>query len=168
MVITRPAVTVLVVCLFGVCGLLAKPVATKAKQSTAKARAATRVVSARSGATKRPLKKKAAYRKPVPYKPAAPAAPTSNRLRDVQLALIERGYLQSDGNSAWNGQCVEALKRFEASQKVRVDGKIDAKMLIALGLGPKYDSNLSLPVPSANNGSVVAADQSPNLEQQRN
>lgn len=168
MVKTRPAVTVLVVCLVGFCSLLAKPVAKTAKQSAAKARAATRVVSARSSATKRPFSKKAAYRKPIPYKPAAPAVPASNRLREVQTALIERGYLQGDGNGVWSAQCVEALKRFEASQNVRIDGKIDSKMLIALGLGPKYDANLSLPVPSAGGGSVVAADQSPNLEQPLN
>ena len=167
MVITRPAVTVLVVCLVGVCGLLAKPVATKAKQAAAKARTATKVSSTRTSASKRPTPKRVAYRKPAPYKPAAPAAPASNRLREVQLALVERGYLQGDGNGAWNAQCVEALKRFEADQKVRVDGKIDSKMLIALGLGPKYDNNLNLPVPSGSTGIVVAADQGTNNEQPR-
>jgi hypothetical protein len=80
---------------------------------------------------------------------------------------VERGYLQGDGNGAWNTQCVEALKRFEADQKVRVDGKIDSKMLIALGLGPKYDNNLSLPVPSGSTGIVVAADQATSNEQPR-
>lgn len=167
MVITRPAVTVLVVCLVGVCGLAAAPVANKAKQSAAKARTATRVSSTRTSATKRPLPKRVAYRKPAPYKPAAPVAPASNRLHEVQLALIERGYLQGDGNGVWNAQCVEALKRFEADQKVRVDGKIDSKILIALGLGPKYDNNLNLPVPSGSSGTVVAADQGNNNEQPR-
>ncbi len=167
MVITRPAVTVLVVCLVGACGLLAKPVATKAKQAAAKARTAAKVSSARTGVPKRPLPTRVAYRKPAPYKPVAPTAPASNRLREVQVALIERGYLQGDGNGAWNAQCVEAMKRFEADQKVRVDGKIDSKMLIALGLGPKYDNNLNLPVPSSSTGTVVAADQSNNNEQPR-
>lgn len=167
MVITRPAVTVLVVCLAGVCGLLAKPVATKAKQAAAKATTATKVSSTRTSASKRPTPKRLAYRKPAPYKPVAPTAPSSNRLREVQLALVERGYLQGDGSGAWNAQCVEALKRFEADQKVRVDGKIDSKTLIALGLGPKYDDNLNLPVPSGSSGIVVAVEQATNNDQPR-
>jgi len=167
MVITRPAVTVLVVCLVGVCGLAASPATTKAKQAAAKSRTATKVSSARKGVAKRPLAARVAYRKPAPYKPVAPSAPASNRLREVQLALIDRGYLQGDGNGAWNAQCVEALKHFETDQKVRVDGRIDSKMLIALGLGPKYDNNLNLPVPSGSTGTVVAADQSNNNEQPR-
>lgn len=158
MVITRPAVTVLVVCLTFVMGLAAKPVSSKAKQAAAKARTATRKTS---------QKRVVAYRKPVPRRASAPVAPTSDRLRNVQAALIERGYLQGEANGQWNGQCVEALKKFEADQKVRVDGKIDSKMLIALGLGPKYDSNLSLPVPDGNSGLVVAADQSSNNDLQR-
>lgn len=159
MVITRPAVTVLVVCLSVSMGWAAQPASTKAKQAATKARTATR----KSSQTKA-----LAYHKPVPRKPSAPVAPASNRLREVQLALIERGYLSGDASGAWNAQCVEALKKFEADQKVRVDGKIDSKVLIALGLGPKYDSNLSLPVPSGASGAVVAADQSNNNEPQRN
>jgi peptidoglycan hydrolase-like protein with peptidoglycan-binding domain len=150
MVITRPAVTVLVVCLSFVMGLAAKPVVSKAKQSAAKARTATRKTS---------QKRTVAYRKPVPRRTSTPVVPGSERLRHVQTALIERGYLQGEATGQWNAQSVEALKKFEADQKVRVDGKIDSKMLIALGLGPKYDSNLSLPVPGSSSGLVVAADQ---------
>ncbi len=166
MVITRPAVTVLVVCLVFSFSLTAAPAASKAKQAAAKARTAAKVSSTR-GQANRPSSRRVAYRKPAPYKPSAPAAPASNRLREVQLALVERGYLQGDGNGAWNAQCVEALKHFEADQKVRVDGKIDSKMLIALGLGPKYDNNLNLPVPSGSTGIVVAADQATNNDQPR-
>ena len=94
-------------------------------------------------------------------------SPGSNRIREVQQALLERGYLKSEVTGSWNAASVEALKRFEADQKVKVDGKIDSKTLIALGLGPKYDNNLNLPVPGAS-GTVVAADQATNNEPQRN
>lgn len=159
MVITRPAVTVLVVCLGLGGGLFAKTTAPKAKQAAAKARTATRKTSSHTKAV--------AYRKPVPRRATAPTVPASDRIRSVQQALIERGYLQGDANGQWSASSVEALKHFEADQHVKVDGKIDSKMLIALGLGPKYDRNLALPVPDSSTGLVVAADQGSSNEQQR-
>jgi len=156
MVITRPALTVLVLCLSVSLGWAVKPNPVKAKQAAAKARTATRKSSYK------PSTRVAAYRKPVPRRVSAPAAPGNERLREVQTALIERGYLQGEPTGVWSAQCVDALKRFETDQKTKVDGKIDSKMLIALGLGPKYDSNLSLPVPNGSSGLVVAADQSNN------
>lgn len=157
MVITRPAVTALVVCLVGSLGLVAKPVSNGAKQAATKARTATRQsAQAKSVGGKSSKGKVVAYRKPIPRKFVAPASPGSDRIRSVQMALIERGYLQGEATGSWNAASVEALKKFETAQKVRVDGKIDSKMLIALGLGPKYDNGLN--GPSATD-SAVAADQ---------
>lgn len=160
----RSTITILVACLIGACGLLAKPVATQSNHTAVKSRTASRVSSAKTIATR---KSRAAYRKPVRRQPVSPSSPGSSRIREVQEALAERGYLQSEATGSWNVASADALKRFESDQKVRVDGKIDAKTLIALGLGPKYDNNLNLPVPSAS-GTVVAADQSTNNEPQRN
>lgn len=158
MVITRPAVTVLAVCICAGLGWAAKPSSTKAKQSAAKARTATKKTSS---------KRVVAYRKPAPRKVSAPVVPGFERLRSVQQALIERGYLHQTASGVWNAESIDALKKFEADQKVKVDGKIDSKMLIALGLGPKYDNNLRLPVPSGNGGLVFAADRSGNNDSQQ-
>lgn len=167
MVITRSAVTALVVCLVGACGLLAKPVANQVKHAAPKARTATKVSSARTLAARKTAQSaRTPYRKPAPRQTVAPVSPASSRIREVQQALMERGYLRSEVSGSWNAASIEALKRFEADQKVRVDGKIDSKTLIALGLGPKYDNNLNLPVPGAS-GNVVAADQATNNEPQR-
>ena len=160
----RSTITILVACLIGDGGLLAKPVATQSNHTAVKARTASRVSSAKTIATR---KSRVAYRKPVRRQTVSPSSPGSSRIREVQEALAERGYLQSEATGSWNVASADALKRFESDQKVRVDGKIDAKTLIALGLGPKYDNNLNLPVPSAS-GTVVAADQSTNNEPQRN
>lgn len=160
MVITRPAVTVLVLCLAStLAGAPKAPSSARAKQATARAKTATSSSSSQ---------KKVAWRRPVPRKPSAPASPASDRIRLLQLALIERGYLQSDPTGSITPQTVEAIKKFEADQKWKVDGKIDSRILIALGLGPKYDANLPLPVPSGYSSSSVAADQSPQNEPQRN
>lgn len=49
---------------------------------------------------------------------------------------------------------------------MKVDGKLNAKALIELGLGPKYDRNLALPVP-ASGGAVLADDGRQQFDLQR-
>ncbi len=132
----RPSFTVLLFCLLATLAWSAAP---PARNSAVRAKAAAR---------KAPQKKRVAYRKPVARKPSAPATPASTRIRAVQQALIERGYLNGEPNGVWGPPSVEAMKKLETDQNVKVDGKIDSKMLIALGLGPQYDSNLSLPTPA--------------------
>jgi peptidoglycan hydrolase-like protein with peptidoglycan-binding domain len=167
MVITRPVVTALVVCFVFCMGLSAKPTTrptVKAKATASKSRTASRATAQVTRATKtKPRYTKTSSR--AVRKAVAPSNPGSERIREVQQALVDRGYLRTEPTGSWNAESMEALKRFEAEQKVRVDGKIDSKMLIALGLGPKYDSNLSLPVPSASG--IVLADDS-KQDQQRN
>lgn len=149
-VMTRPVVPVLVVCLLAATGLWSKPV------STAKAKAA--VVKRKVAARKSPAKGTASRYKPsIAQRYSPPAAPGSERIKEIQQALLDRGYLSTQPDGVWSAQCVEGLKRFEADKKFKMDGKIDSRILIALGLGPKYDENLSLPVPGSG-GVVVAED----------
>jgi peptidoglycan hydrolase-like protein with peptidoglycan-binding domain len=63
--------------------------------------------------------------------------PTSDRYREIQQSLSERGYFagQPDGN--WGPDSVEALKRFQRDQSLTEDGKLGSLSLIALGLGPR-------------------------------
>jgi hypothetical protein len=69
-------------------------------------------------------------------------APTADRYREIQEALVERGYLSTeDANGAWGPSSTEALKRFQAEQTLESNGRIDSLSLIALGLGPKRDSS---------------------------
>ena len=64
-------------------------------------------------------------------------APTADRYREIQQALINKGYLQGEPTGQWGPDSVDALKRFQADQNLMADGKIGALSLIALGLGPK-------------------------------
>ena len=81
------------------------------------------------------------------------AAPTASRYREIQDALAGKGYLKpEDANGVWGESSVDALKRFQAEQKIESTGKINSLSLIALGLGPKHDSAAgppALPVPDA-------------------
>jgi hypothetical protein len=68
------------------------------------------------------------------------AAPTPDRYKEIQEALASKGYLQpEDASGKWDQASVEALKKFQADQKLDSTGKLNSLSLIALGLGPRYE-----------------------------
>jgi peptidoglycan hydrolase-like protein with peptidoglycan-binding domain len=76
-------------------------------------------------------------------------APTQARYREIQEALAAKGYLPAESaNGVWSQTSIDALKRFQADQKIETTGKINALSLIALGLGPKRDAVVLPPAPS--------------------
>ena len=73
-------------------------------------------------------------------------SPTADRYREIQEALVARGYLSAeDATGAWGPESANALKKFQAEQTLDSTGKIDSLSLIALGLGPRHDNTVSLP-----------------------
>jgi hypothetical protein len=149
--VTRPALPTVVLCAISSCAIFAgssfaaAPAGKKATAAKSKA-AATRTAAGKTRTTtaarKVPVRNTAAART---SQAARPVAPSSDRIKLVQAALAERGYLNGDPTGVWDSASVEALKKMEADHNVKVDGKLDSKMLILLGLGPRYESNLSLP-----------------------
>lgn len=82
---------------------------------------------------------------PVGTAPARQMAPSSNRYREIQSALVAKGYLPADqANGQWNDASADALKRFQSDQNLDPTGKINSISLIALGLGPKHDANTAV------------------------
>jgi Putative peptidoglycan binding domain len=73
--------------------------------------------------------------------PAVQSHPDTERYQQIQQALTERGYYKGEVNGEWNADSVEALKHFQADQKLEPDGKVNSWSLINLGLGPKHDSS---------------------------
>jgi peptidoglycan hydrolase-like protein with peptidoglycan-binding domain len=65
--------------------------------------------------------------------------PTPERYQEIQQALIDKGFLAGPATGKWDAQSADALKRFQADQKLASTGKLDALSLIRLGLGPKRD-----------------------------
>ena len=80
--------------------------------------------------------------------------PDSSRYTEIQKALADRGYFKGEANGVWGDDSVDALKRFQADQKLDADGKINSLSLIGLGLGPKHDAYL--PPHSARNPASAA------------
>lgn len=73
--------------------------------------------------------------------------PTPQRYKEIQQALVAKGYLKpEDAQGAWNQTSIDAMKKFQADQKLDSSGKINSLSLIALGLGPKHESAPAKPV----------------------
>ena len=102
----------------------------KTTATTAKKRAATSASSKKGKSTKKPVV--AAYRQNTP---------TPDRYREIQQALIDKGYLKSEPNGVWDAQSSDALKQFQTDKKLTPTGKISSASLIDLGLGPKTTSS---------------------------
>lgn len=76
--------------------------------------------------------------RPRPVYRPMPSQPTPERYKEIQTALVQKGYLHSaEPSGAWDPETVDAMKRFQKDQNLDPDGKINSLSLIALGLGPK-------------------------------
>jgi Putative peptidoglycan binding domain len=75
------------------------------------------------------------------------ATPTPERYKEIQQALVTKGYLKSEPNGVWDAQSIDALRQFQTDQKLSVTGRISSASLIALGLGP--NAALRTETPSA-------------------
>lgn len=119
-----------------------------AYRSAASRAVPTRTVANRPKATPA----RTSYRAPVRhYGYYFQTAPSADRYREIQQALINHGFLTSPATGVWNQESIDALNRFKKEQNLRVDGKLDSLSLIALGLGPKRPAEIStanLPLPS--------------------
>jgi peptidoglycan hydrolase-like protein with peptidoglycan-binding domain len=87
--------------------------------------------------SKSPKYKSPKYKAPKKSHRSSQQAPTEDRYKEIQQALVSKGYLHSEPNGAWGADSTEALKRFQADQNLTPDGKLNSLSLIAMGLGPK-------------------------------
>ena len=86
----------------------------------------------------------------VTHAPPAPSYqlhPDQERYQQIQQSLATRGYFKGEANGQWNDDSIDAIKRFQADQKLDSDGKINALTLTGLGLGPRHDGTTAATVP---------------------
>jgi hypothetical protein len=74
------------------------------------------------------------------------SGPTPERYKEIQEALISKGYMQGPATGAWDQNSMDAMRKFQSDQKQDPTGKVTAKALIDLGLGPKDET----PPPTTN------------------
>jgi len=114
-----------------------RPAGTSAKKSPSTA-TASKTAASKNG-KKAPAKRATTWRN-------RQTVPTADRYRQIQDALVSKGYLNSEeANGTWNQSSMDALKKFQTEQNLDPSGKINSLSLIALGLGPKHDTPLTQP-----------------------
>ncbi|MBV9443083.1 MAG: peptidoglycan-binding protein [Acidobacteriaceae bacterium] len=121
----------------------AKKVTTAAGSKAAVHR--TSYSTTKASSTSRTRRRVARTRTPPP--PSYQLHPDPERYQQIQQALTDRGYFKGEVNGQWSDDSVDALKRFQADQKLTDDGKINALTLTGLGLGPKHDGTTAAAVP---------------------
>ncbi|HTP34809.1 MAG TPA: peptidoglycan-binding protein [Candidatus Acidoferrales bacterium] len=120
---------------------------TPVKKSTAKT--ASTKAPAKKGATTASVRKKSPAKKSATWRNRQ-LTPSPERYREIQNALVAKGYLQGeDANGAWNQNSIDALRRFQYEQNLEPSGKINSLSLIALGLGPKRETAAAASPPPA-------------------
>ena len=120
-----------------------------------KANQATSHSSTKSGANRSSTKH---FRKTRGHPaPSYQQHPDADRYQEIQKALADRGYFKGQVNGEWGDDSVDAVKRFQADQKLPDDGKINAPTLVGLGLGPKHDGAVTPPASPTKPASSAAS-----------
>lgn len=120
--------------------------------------AAKSVPAKSKSSSKSPAGRKTAgrYRRAAP-RPSYQLHPDPERYQQIQQALSDRGYFHGQVNGQWGEDSVDALKRFQADQKLENDGKLNALTLTGLGLGPKHMGASPAGQPAAGSSAVTPA-----------
>ncbi len=127
-----------------VTALVAAPVKSKALQSKTAASGTKSGAHSRAGSHAVRGRRHSAHAAPAP---SYQLHPDPERYTQIQQALADRGYFKGQPNGQWNDDSADALKRFQADQKLESGGKINALSLTNLGLGPKHDGSTASSVP---------------------
>ncbi len=77
------------------------------------------------------------------------AAPTPDRINEIQAALTEKGAFAGEPTGKWDDSTVEAMKKFQTDNHLNPTGKIDASTLQKLGLGSET-AGVAAPTPPPN------------------
>lgn len=101
--------------------------------------------AASSTASKKTGSRRSAKRAAAAPRRSFQQQPTPERYKEIQQALSDKGYFGGTADGNWGPESVDALKRFQHDQSLTEDGKIGSLSLIALGLGPNHNNDVSLP-----------------------
>ena len=75
-----------------------------------------------------------------------PAAPSPDRISEIQSALARGGYYKGDPNGKWDSDTIAATEKFQSANGLDSTGKLDAPTLQKLGLGSDI-AGVSAPKP---------------------
>jgi peptidoglycan hydrolase-like protein with peptidoglycan-binding domain len=116
--------------------------------------------SAQSSSTSSKKKKASSKSKRTP-KVKGQAAPTPDRIREIQTALQKDGSYEGEPTGKWDAATTDAMKKYQDKNGIAPTGKIDAVSLNKLGLGSDT-AGKGAPIPAA---STSAAPPNPPVKQ---
>ena len=102
--------------------------------------------STSSAAGSKPAVRRKSSRKHHSKRVHLQAAPTPDRISEIQSALGRGGYYQGDPSGKWDSDTVAAVQKFQSSNGLDSTGKLDAPTLQKLGLGSDI-AGVSAPKP---------------------
>jgi hypothetical protein len=123
----------------------APPATTPAAKKTAPAAAPNTIAKKTTTTGKKTTKAVAKKGPPAQTWRNRQLAPSTARYKEIQQALVEKGYLKQEPNGVWDSSCEDALKQFQTEKNLPPTGKINSPSLISLGLGPKPPEPITSP-----------------------
>jgi hypothetical protein len=121
------------------------------KTSTASAKPTSAPVK-KASSGRRPARKRSARRRRTPSWRTSQQHPVPERYKEIQQALVDRGYLSGPASGEWGSDSTDALRRFQQDRHIEPTGKIDSLSLISLGLGPNRN-------PASQNGRGIPVEE---------
>lgn len=121
-------------------------IATTTPSTSKSVKAPVRTAKAAPSNTRRKVVASRPRSKPIVRTAQRQVRPTPERYSEIQAALSKEGFFDGTPDGVWGQNSVDALSRFQDAHSVEPTGKVDAKTLILLGLGPKYDNRASAEV----------------------
>lgn len=100
-------------------------------------------------------KKKASAKSRRKPKVKGQAAPTPDRIKDIQTALQKDGSYEGEPTGKWDAATTDAMKKYQDKNGFSPTGKIDALSLNKLGLG-SGTAGKGAPVPTATSSAAPA------------
>lgn len=134
--------------------------ANPAEDPTATGSSKAKTTAKKPGARSASVRKRKSVRRAAG--PSYQTHPDPERYQQIQQALADRGYFKGQVNGQWGDDSTDAMRRFQADQKIDNDGKIDSLSLNALGLGPRHDAGV--PNVPGTGSTQTAPAQPPNSE----
>src|ERR1700730_10767437 len=97
-------------------------------------------------------KKKTSSKSKKKGKVKGQAAPTADRIKEIQTALQKDGSYEGTPTGKWDAATMDAMKKYQDKKGINPTGKIDAVTLNKLGLG-SGTAGKGAPVPAASSSS---------------
>jgi peptidoglycan hydrolase-like protein with peptidoglycan-binding domain len=81
-------------------------------------------------------------------RPRAQAAPTRDRIVEIQAALARDGFYRGAPSGKWDAETTQAMRDFQTAKGLTPTGKLGAQSLQKLGLGSEI-AGRGAPIPQA-------------------